>query len=169
MFSTQHQRHIESDGSHDNLYEGESEQYHSVSAEALCGLRISQWHNLRWSRAGASWHSYSNAGWGECLAGMPADIYGRTGTGDQSSAPRVGKFFQFLSFLGPQQQQKFVSLKTCRAKKTNFAADGTHFAPRGQYQLYKSLRGAILCASRNLAEGEGGAKSELVTRRLHDV
>ena len=56
---------------------------------------------------------------------------------------------RFLTFW--DHNKKFRFIKVGQSQEGKFAADGIHLAPRGQYQLYKSLRGALPCASRSLA------------------
>ena len=57
---------------------------------------------------------------------------------------------RFLTFW--DRNRKFRFIEDGQSQEGKFAArDGIHLAPRGQYQLYKSLRGALLCASRSLA------------------
>ena len=56
---------------------------------------------------------------------------------------------RFLTFW--DHNKKFRFIEDGQSQEGKFAADGIHLAPRAQYQLYKSLRGALLCASRSLA------------------
>ena len=50
---------------------------------------------------------------------------------------------RFLTFW--DHNKKFRFIEDGQSQEGKFAADGIHLAPRGQYQLYKSLRGALLC------------------------
>ena len=73
-----------------------------------------------------------------------------TGTGGQSSAKRSSKFVSFLTFW--DHNKKFRFIEHGQSQEGKSAADGIHLAPRGQYQLYKSLRGALLCWTTGLPD-----------------
>ena len=57
---------------------------------------------------------------------------------------------RFLNFW--DHNKKFRFIEDGQSQEGKFAADGIHLAPRGQYQLNKSLRGALLCWTTGLPD-----------------